>query len=65
MLLHAKIDFLNKQFAGLNESLDNCEIVEIQYADLLGHISQRPFKGLNIVITIYRDGHTSTVKKIL
>lgn len=63
--LHAKIDFLNDQFAGLNESLERCEIDEIQYVDLLGRISQRPFKGLNIVITIYRDGHTSTVKKIL
>lgn len=40
------------------------EIVGVDYVNTAGMISNEPFKGVNIVVTRYSDGSTSTVKKI-
>ena len=38
--------------------------VSVQYIDAMGRISDRPFKGVNIVVTHNADGTTSTTKVV-
>lgn len=38
------------------------EVVDVTYVNTLGMQSSKPFDGLNIVVTRYSDGTTSTVK---
>ena len=37
-------------------------VVSTQYVDLQGHVSDRPFDGLNIVLKTFSDGSTMTMK---
>ena len=38
------------------------QIAAIRYINMAGQESEKPFDGLNIVVTTYTDGTTSTVK---
>ena len=62
--LHAKIDFLNNQFKSLPEYDNDSHVTGVQYVDIYGHVSNRPFKGFNIIISTYNDGHTTAVKVV-
>ena len=42
----------------------NGEVVGVEYVNSLGVVSKRPFSGMNIVVTRYSDGTTTSVKKI-
>ena len=47
---------------GLNEfSLDR-DVIEVTYINPLGMTSAQPFDGVNIIVTRYTDGTTSTSK---
>lgn len=38
------------------------QIQSVQYVNALGQVSDRPFEGVNVIVTRYTDGTTSTVK---
>lgn len=38
------------------------EVKSVTYIDIMGHQSSKPFEGINIVVTRYTDGTTSTTK---
>jgi hypothetical protein len=40
----------------------NKEITSVRYINVAGQQSEQPFDGINIVVTTYSDGTTSTVK---
>ena len=39
-------------------------VVGVKYVNAAGVVSDRPFKGVNIVVTEYSDGSRTTVKMI-
>lgn len=49
---------------GVNELLGGKQVVDVQYVNTLGMQSSEPFDGVNIVITRYSDGSTSTAKVV-
>ncbi len=40
------------------------QVESVKYIDLMGHESDRPFQGVNIVVTRYTDGSTHTAKEL-
>ncbi len=40
------------------------EVVGVDYVNVAGMISDKPFQGLNIVVTRYSDGSKTTIKKV-
>lgn len=44
---------------------DNKEVVKVEYVNLAGMRSTRPWNGINIKVTTYDDGSTSTTKVIV
>lgn len=40
------------------------EVVGVEYVNSLGQVGKRPFSGVNIVVTRYSDGTTTTAKKV-
>ena len=40
------------------------EVVSVTYCDVAGRMSQKPFQGLNIIVTRYTDGTTVTRKAL-
>lgn len=49
---------------GINELINGKQVVDVQYVNTLGMQSSEPFDGVNIVITRYSDGSTSTAKVV-
>mgnify|MGYP002624288077 CR=1 FL=1 len=45
-------------------SVINGNAVSVKYIDAMGRVSDRPFKGVNIVVTTNADGTTSTTKVV-
>ncbi|MBR5639319.1 MAG: hypothetical protein IKW83_06095 [Muribaculaceae bacterium] len=47
-------------------AVENGKTVESrQYVNVAGQVSDRPFRGMNIIVTRYTDGTTSSVKAIV
>ena len=42
----------------------NGEVIGVEYVNSLGVVSKTPFQGVNIIVTRYSDGSTTTVKKV-
>ncbi|MBP5687910.1 MAG: S8 family serine peptidase [Muribaculaceae bacterium] len=42
----------------------NCEVVGVDYVNTAGMISDKPFQGINIVVTRYSDGSKTATKKV-
>ena len=42
----------------------NREVVGVEYVNSLGVVSKTPFQGVNIVVTRYSNGATTTMKKV-
>ena len=42
----------------------NGEVVGVEYVNSLGVVSKRPFSGMNIVVTRYSNGSSTSVKKV-
>ena len=49
---------------GVSEVKSGSEVVSVTYCDLAGRMSQKPFAGVNIIVTRYSDGSTTTQKVI-
>ena len=47
---------------GVKEILGNKTIESVHYYNMMGMESKTPFEGINIVVTRYTDGSTSTIK---
>ena len=47
---------------GLTSVVANREVTSVTYFNVMGQQSSKPFAGLNIVVTHYNDGTTSTAK---
>ena len=45
-------------------SVINGNAVSVKYIDAMGRVSDRPFKGINIVVTTNADGTTTTTKVV-
>ncbi len=48
----------------VNEVKTGSEVVSVTYCDLAGRMSQKPFAGVNIIVTRYSDGTVKTTKAI-
>ncbi len=48
----------------INTIKANGEVVGVEYVNSLGVVSKTPFQGVNIIVTRYSDGATTTVKKV-
>ena len=49
---------------GVSEVKTGSEVVSVTYCDLAGRVSQKPFAGVNIIVTRYSDGTVKTTKAI-
>lgn len=43
---------------------DAAHVVSVKYVNTVGQVSLKPFTGINIVVTTYSDGTTTTVKEV-
>ncbi len=48
----------------INTIRANGEVVGVEYVNSLGIVSKTPFQGVNIVVTRYSNGATTTMKKV-
>jgi hypothetical protein len=48
----------------VSEVKSGSEVVSVTYCDLAGRMSQKPFAGVNIIVTRYSDGTVKTTKAI-
>ena len=48
----------------INDLSTSRQVAGVQYIDVAGRVSDRPFEGMNIVLTRYTDGSQSTTKII-
>ncbi len=59
------IDFSSKDYTiitGIVENLNSSQVVGVTYYNVAGIESDTPFQGVNIVVTRYSDGSTTTTK---
>lgn len=68
--LLANIEWFNNNLpstpgANTKDVLVNKEVVKVEYVNLTGMRSTRPWDGVNIKVTTYDDGSTSTTKVIM
>jgi hypothetical protein len=49
---------------GVESVRSNSEVMGVTYYNVTGLSSDRPFEGVNIVVTRYSDGSTSTAKRL-
>ena len=49
---------------GVSEVKTGGEVMSVTYCDLAGRMSQKPFAGVNIIVTRYSDGTVKTTKAI-
>ena len=49
---------------GLTNVIVDRKVTSVTYYNLMGQQSSKPFEGVNIVVTRYSDGTTSTTKVI-
>lgn len=65
MVYPLDIDPDNNPSTGINTvQVGNGEIKSVKYVNVAGIVSDRPFQGVNIVVTEYTDGSRSTSKMI-
>ena len=43
-------------------NIDKAAVKNVEYVDIVGHVSSTPFEGVNIVVTNYTDGSRKTTK---
>ena len=68
--LRANIEWVNKNLPGHNTPVDEIvyaakEVAKVDYFNLAGLCSSMPWNGVNIKVTTYVDGSTSTAKIIV
>ena len=52
-----------EEISGLND-VDVKTVEKVQYINVNGQVSDRPYDGINVVVTVYSDG-SKTVKKVM
>lgn len=55
---------INEIPTGINGVMQSVQVESVEYIDVMGRVSSRPFKGLNIVVTRYADGTIITTKQV-
>ena len=56
------LGFVNDNATGVEQVNVDKQIAAVRYINMAGQESETPFDGLNIVVTTYTDGTTTTVK---
>lgn len=51
--------------SGIKDVMDHKEVVKVEYINLAGMHSAKPWSGVNIKVTTYDDGTTSTAKVVI
>ena len=54
----------NQVITGVSDVKTGSDVVSVTYCDLAGRVSQKPFAGVNIIVTRYSDGTVKTTKAI-
>lgn len=49
-------------FTGVVSNISDVDVMNVKYSNLAGQVSDKPFNGVNIVVTTYSDGSTRTTK---
>jgi hypothetical protein len=69
-IAEGEVDFSSEDLEQIITSINgvkmdvNCEVVEVTYVNTVGQMSRTPWQGVNIVVTRYSDGSTTTQKVI-
>jgi len=58
------VTFTATKTSGVEEVNTVKDVANVRYIDMMGRVSNAQFAGMNIVVTTYTDGTTSTVKVI-
>ena len=62
--LNLNPDDEDQVITAVNEVKTDGKVVSVTYCDLAGRMSQKPFAGVNIIVTRYSDGTVKTTKAI-
>lgn len=64
--VHYSIKSTDEVVTSVSSPVENLgrEVVTVTYVNPMGQVSNRPFSGINIIVTRYSDGTTSTHKAI-
>ncbi len=57
-------DTTSSLLSAISTVYSNCEVVGVEYVNVSGLVSDKPHKGVNIVVTRYRDGSTTVTKSL-
>lgn len=63
-VIDGTIDITVSDPTGINDLVVDANVASVKYINAMGQMSDRAFDGLNIVVTTYVDGSTSTVKVV-
>lgn len=63
-IIDGTIDITVSEPTGINDLVVDANVASVKYINAMGQMSDRAFDGLNIVVTTYIDGTTSTVKVV-
>ena len=50
---------------GVEANVAEAQVASVQYVSLSGAVSNKPFDGVNVVVTTYTDGSRTAAKKIM
>ncbi|MBR1881689.1 MAG: hypothetical protein IJ808_01525 [Muribaculaceae bacterium] len=59
-----KLIVMKKSHVAVDDVNASKTVASVKYVNVAGQVSQRPFDGVNIVVTTYTDGTSSSVKVI-
>ena len=57
------VDFTNEIITGITGVYNHAEVTRVDYISTTGMRSDKPFPGMNIVVTHYSNGNTVTTKE--
>lgn len=63
-VIDGTIDITVSEPTGINDLVVDANVASVKYINAMGQMSDRAFDGLNIMVTTYIDGTTSTVKVV-
>ena len=55
---------VNNVITAVNSVKANREVMGVNYVNTMGQVANRPWQGVNVVITRYTDGTTKTTKAV-
>lgn len=60
----AKLSDIQDEVTGVNDVTTSKKVASVTYYNVAGMNSEKPFDGINIVVTTYSDGSKRTTKTI-